>query len=267
MEKSRAEKETDAPKEVKVYKSYADEFVESGDQDLHLPEDYVWIHQNPLYRFASCLTYGAGMIFGAFYTGCVLHVSFKNREVLRECEKGGYFLFGNHTQPVGDAFTPGWGIFPKRLRTVCGPANLGIPLLGKLLPMMGALPIPEDLSGMKEFMKAVESRVTEGNVIVIYPEAHVWPYCTFVRPYKETAFQFPVLFKKPSYCMTTTYQKRKHGEKPRITVYFDGPFYPDPSLKRKEAQKKLHDEIYACMKKRSENSTYEYVSYVKENEL
>jgi arginine utilization protein RocB len=50
---------------------------------------------------------------------------------------------------------------------------------------------------------------------------------------------------------------------PKITVYIDGPFYPETDLRVRDAQKKLRDQIYETMKKRSENSTYERIKYVK----
>jgi 1-acyl-sn-glycerol-3-phosphate acyltransferase len=149
---------------------------------------------------------------------------------------------------------------------VASTANLGIPVIGKLLPLMGALPIPESLQEMKKFIAAIQYRIKENKCVVIYPEAHVWPFCNFVRPFPITSLQFPVSTKSPSFCMTTTYQKRRMGKKPKITVYIDGPFWPDHSLKEKEQQKKLCREIYDCMVKLSSNSTYEYIQYEKEPE-
>ncbi len=67
----------------------------------------------------------------------------------------------------------------------------------------------------------------------------------------------------PSFCMTTTYQKPKHGRKPHVVVYIDGPFMPAAGKSRKEAIELLHDEIYSTMQKRSKKSDYEYVRYVR----
>ncbi len=253
----------DAPGGVKTYRDYTEDFVETREQDTSVPEGYVWLHRNIFYRMAAVFLYGLVHLFTFFYSR-LMHVRIKNREILKEGRKSGYFLYGNHTQPMGDAFFPTRYAFPGRVYIIMSPANLGIPVLGKLLPMLGGLAIPDSVSGMKEFLGAIRFHTEHKRGIVVYPEAHVWPWCNFVRPYSDTSFQFPVLFSLPSFCMTTTYQKRKHGKKPRITVYLDGPFYPQPGLKRKEAQKELRDEIYACMQKRCEESTYEYVKYVRE---
>ena len=46
-----------------------------------------------------------------------------------------------------------------------------------------------------------------------------------------------------------------------ITIWVDGPFYPDMSLNKKKRQAKLEREIYECMCERSKESTYEYIRY------
>ncbi len=253
----------DAPGGVRTYREYTDDFVKSRNQDKGLPEGYVWLHKNILYRIAAAILYVIVHVFTFFYSR-FMHVRIENRKVIKECRDSGYFLYGNHTQPMGDAFFPTIVGLPRRVYTIMGTANMGIPFLGKILPILGGLAIPDTIEGMKEFIRAIRAHTDQKKGIVVFPEAHVWPWCNFIRPYPDTAFQYPVMLKLPSYCMTTTYQKRKHGDKPRITIYVDGPFYPDMDLRRKEAQKKLHDEIYDCMQRRNEKSTYAYIKYVRE---
>ncbi len=255
-----------APGGVRTYRDYTDDFVESKNQDITLPDGYVWLHSNIFYRAASAILYGAGCVFSLFYTRFFLHVRVVNRQVLKKCRATGFFLYGNHTQPVGDAFAPVRYVFPKRINTIMSPSNLGIPVLGRFLPMLGGLPIPDSAGDMKKFMQAVQYRADHGRCIIVYPEAHVWPWCSFIRPYPDTAFSFPVMCHVPAFCMTTTYQQRRHGKRPRATVYLDGPFYPDSELSSKKARKQLHDEIYSCMQNRSKNSTYIYIRYERKHD-
>ena len=46
-----------------------------------------------------------------------------------------------------------------------------------------------------------------------------------------------------------------------INIYFDGPFYPDESLSPGKQATELRDSIFECMKKRSQQSDYEYIRY------
>lgn len=274
---------------IRYYQTFTDDFVQSGDQDCRLPEDYVWVRKDLRGRFLAKLIYAAAWLFSLFYCRFYLHVRVVNRSLLKKYRDGGCYLYGNHTQPMGDAFTPAYICTPRHIYTVAGPANLGIPVLGKLLPLMGALPTPGSLSQMRQFLEAIRTRIGEKKCVILYPEAHVWPWYTGIRPFPETSFRFPVEIPAPSFCMTTTYQRKKsrapgflrkpgrdsavedktigtdkgRRARPVITVYIDGPFYPDSSLPKKAQQKKLCEEIHACMVRRSENSTYEYIHYEK----
>ena len=130
--------------------------------------------------------------------------------------------------------------------------------------MIGVLPIPPKNSQMKEFIMAVNQRYKEKNAIITYPEAHVWPYYTKIRPFPTTAFKFAIENNAPVFCTTTTYQKRKEGKKPKITIFVDGPFFVDEKLNKKENQEKLHSCVYNKMQERSANSNYEYIEYKKQ---
>lgn len=251
-------------RQIHYYRSFTDDFIESKNQGFRLPENYSWIREGLLYRMASGIIYLLGVIFAFFYCRFGLHVKIKNKAVFRQCRDTGFFLYGNHTQPVGDAFLPILALIPKRVYAIVSPANLGIPVLGAILPPLGALPLPESFHGMKKLNEAIRQRIQERSCVVLYPEAHVWPWYTGIRPFPSVSFGFPVEQGVPSFSMTTTYQKRKPGKKPGIMVYLDGPFYPDNSLSKKEQKNKLRDEIYRCMVLRSEKSTCQYILYEEE---
>ena len=131
--------------------------------------------------------------------------------------------------------------------------------------MLGALPVPCDVSGMKKFMKAVDHYHQKYN-ITIYPEAHIWPYYTGIRDFPAMSFRYPVELNAPCFAMTNTYQKRKHGRNPKIVTYLDGPFYPNMDLPPKERAQELRDRVYAKMKERSLLSNCEYIRYLPKTE-
>lgn len=245
-------------KRTRYYHDFTDDFFQAG--EIHpLPENYVWVREDFRSRFLSKLIYGLALLFSNIYCRLCLHVRIRGAKRLRK-EEGGFFLYANHTQPIGDVFHPALVCFPKRIYTVVSPANLALPGIGKILPYLGALPIPDTLSGMRTFNKAVEKRVCDGHPVILYPEAHLWEYYTDIRPFPDTTFKFPVSLGKPVYCMTTTYQKRRFGKKPRITIFVDGPFLPQGKTAKEKAAT-LHDAVYTCMKERAQNSTYAYITY------
>ncbi|MCM1065313.1 MAG: 1-acyl-sn-glycerol-3-phosphate acyltransferase [Eubacterium sp.] len=201
------------------------------------------------------------------YAKLKFHIRFVGREKLKTYRNSGYFIYGNHTQPFADTFIPSLGNYPKRNFFIVNPENISMPGLGKLVEMLGAIPIPCDLGGMKHFMEAVEDKIGRNDSVTIYPEAHIWPYYIGIRPFKAVSFRYPVKLKCPVFALTNTYHRRgKKGEKVQIVTYIDGPFFADESLDPREARQKLRDRVYQCMVERSKSSDYEYIRYRRKEE-
>lgn len=253
-----------AKQRVRCFESYDEDFFQSGEEHKLDPE-YRWIRKDLKSRFLSAFIYTCAVIFGNIYCRFFLHTKIKGAKNLRKLKRKGFFLYGNHTQPIGDVFTPALVCFPKRIYTIVNPANLDLPVIGKILPYLGALPIPDTISKMKGFNAAVEQRINEGHPVIIYPEAHLWEYYCGIRPFSGTSFKFSVKCDCASFCMTTTYQKRRLGKKPKITLYVDGPFYPEGDTPKQKAQF-LHDKIRETMENRSRENNYEFIEYRKMSE-
>ncbi|MDO5124108.1 MAG: 1-acyl-sn-glycerol-3-phosphate acyltransferase [Eubacteriales bacterium] len=248
---------------VRYYKEFTDDFEQTREQDMKLPEDYEYIRRDFFSKLKYKLVYTCAVIFGIPYCKLFLRVKYVNKKVLKKAKDTGFFIYGNHTQPLGDVFLPALPSLPKRIYTVVSPANFAIPVIGKLLPYLGALPISDTATGMKKFTEALSERIEEGKVVTIYPEAHVWEYFTEIRPFAEASFRYPVKLKKPVFTMTVTYQKSKVFRRPKSTVYIDGPFYADETLKPRLQSKDLCERVYECMKERSKASNYSYIKYKK----
>ena len=248
-------------KKIFLYNSYTDDLITSKNQNYKIKSDYKWIHNNIFYRMCSQILYFLAYIISFFYCRFWLHVKIENRKILRKYKKQGYFIYGNHTQTMGDAFIPAHVSKYKRIYVVVSQANLGVVGIGRLLPMLGAIPLASSIADTKKVWEAITTRIKQKKCVVIYPEAHVWPYYTKIRLFDSSSFKFPVSCNVPSFVITTTYYKRKFGKKPGIKVFVDGPFLPDNTISKKEKEEKLCKEVYECMKNRSKNSTYEYIEY------
>jgi len=201
------------------------------------------------------------------YAKLKFRLQFVGREKLKSYKNKGYFIYGNHTQPFADTFIPSLGNFPKRNFFIVNPENISMPGLGTLVEMLGAIPIPCDLGGMKNFIGSVEDKIKRNDSVTIYPEAHIWPYYTGIRPFKAVSFQYPVKLKCPVFALTNTYHRRgRDGGKVKIITYIDGPFFADEALNPREARQKLRDQVYRCMEERSKSSDYEYIEYRRKEE-
>lgn len=191
------------------------------------------------------------------------HHKIVNRSILKEYKKQGIFFYGNHTHFLADALIPTIVNVPKDAYVIVHPNNVSMPVLGRITPSLGALPLPDDVAAGKHFIKAVEYWINKKRCVMIYPEAHIWPFYTDIRPFKNDSFRYPVNLKAPVFCLTNTYQKRKHSKKPNIVTYIDGPFFADDSLKPKEQRQKLRNEVYKVMKEKAKNGNVCMIRYEK----
>ncbi len=178
---------------------------------------------------------------------------------------GGFCLCEPHTAIRGCAVANA-GRCSRRAYPIAEPANLGIPIVGRFLTMCGALILPDKLSQMVKFQRAMKKRLDQHQRVFVYPEAHVWPYYTRIRPFPVGAFHYPVAENVPSYTMTITYQKSRLLKRPKQVIYFDGPFMPDMALSRKSRQRKLHDQVYDQMVLRSRESNVAYIHYERQTD-
>ena len=242
-----------------------DEFSTAQITPKRIDGSYRYCHDSLWKRFTHFFWYrmvATPIAYG--YVKTALGQKTVGREKLKPYRKAGYFLYGNHTQIVGDAFLPSILTLPKTCYTIVHPDNVSMPLLGRVTPSMGALPLPDDMDAYRNFLRAVDRRIDEGHAVVIYPEAHIWPFYTEIRPFPDDSFHYPVKKNVPCFCFTNTYQKRRWSKKPKIVTYIDGPFFPDISLPKREQRAALRDRVYEAMQQRAKSSTVKWIRYEKE---
>ena len=252
---------------VYKYKSFDEDVVTTSGQDYQLPEDYRYIRDRWWERLWSAMVYGFFSQVARFWLRWGLHARFVGRKkLLRAPRDKGFFVYGNHTQEFGDpmiALALGFRPVKRRIRALCAPSNLGVPGIGPLIPYLGGIPIAPGRDGLQETEKAVSWCCNNAQPVVIFPEAHVWPWYTGIRPFSSASFHYPVQENLPVFAMTVTYQKRRRGSRPRTTIYIDGPWIPDPALPEREQKKTLCETVRLAMEVRSESSTCTYAEYRK----
>ncbi len=250
-------------KTVYYYDENKDEFSGITRKPKIIDESYKYIPTNKLWIVLSNIVYGIVLIAAFLYCKIKFGLKIENRDILKPYKKTGYFLYGNHTQVPGDGFIQSLVSYPKKNYVIVNSDNVALKGTEQIILMLGAMPLPTTIRGYKNFFNALEKRCKSGNNIVIYPEAHIWPYYTGIRNFPKTSFLYPVKFKKPVFAFTAVYKKRRLFYSPRIVVKIDGPFFPDESLTTEKATQELRDRVYETMTARSKESNCEYIKYVK----
>ena len=229
------------------------------------PADFEYLPHSPLFKFFGFILYFCiAKPFTWLYVKIAYHQKYVNKKVLREARGKGKFFFGNHTLEAGDAYIPNH-LGTRRNYIVAGPDATSIKGIKTIVKMLGALPVPSTVTGTRNFISAIDKIIDKGQNITVYPEAHIWPGYTKIRPFKADSFSLPITSGAPSFSFTNVYLKSRVPfiKRPVIKTFIDGPFYPDPNLTKREQVKDLRDRIYESMVRESEKQEqYITIDYV-----
>jgi len=229
--------------------------------------NFKYIHKGFFWKlFSAIVYYGVALWVFWIYQVVFKRVKVVNKKAIKKTHPGRFF-YGNHTS-IDDVYKPGLLVAPRQNKILANPDAVSIKGVSTLAQMMGVLPVPNDISGIKKFVESVSFYSNKKYDIFIFPEAHIWPYYTGVRPFVDSSFYYPVLLNRPVYAFFTAYTKPKglfaRYRKANAIIFVSEPFFPDQTKPKKEAQKELRNKVYAFMKECSQKySTYKAVEYVK----
>jgi len=250
-------------KEEKIFyykNELEDEFSSAKITPRVIDENYKYNHKNLFWNLGNIILNWILWPVKILILKIKFRIKYIGKEKLKNYKNTGYFIYVNHTQTFADTSIPSVPIFPKRNFFIVNPENVSMKILGNFVQLLGAIPIPTKRNAMKNFLKSIEKTINTNSSITIYPEAHIWPYYTKIRPFKAVSFKYPIQMNKPVFCMTNTYQKFGNN-KIQIVTYIDGPFFPNKELSEKEQKQDLRNQVYNCMVERSKNSNIEYIKY------
>ena len=135
-----------------------DEFAGDHIKAKHIGQDYRYIRVRLLERMLHGFWYRIVAVpLARLYMK--LHFSHKiiNKEVLKQAGNSGFYLYGNHTHFLADALIPTLVNHPRETAVIVHPNNVSMPVLGRITPYLGALPLPDDRGAMKHFLEALSN--------------------------------------------------------------------------------------------------------------
>lgn len=244
-----------------------DDFDEVGLTRPSVPENYPYKRTNPIANFLFAILYHliAKPWLGLY---CLLKgMKVVGKKNLKKLHGQGAFIFSNHTA-ITDAFKfPAFVFFNRRRVNIIGyPDTLSMPFVRVLARGLGylPLPLPGDLKNMIALTDAMKFYIEKKQYILIYPEAHIWPYYTKIRNFHSGSFNYPARLEAPVLPVVTTWRKTKLCKKPKQTIHILEPIFPDPDKSSAENKQYLYEKTLEAMKKCSESvKQYEYIKYIK----
>ncbi len=250
----------------KIYYYYdeaKDDFAATKINRKPIPKDYRYVRTDAGWKVARLAVYKVFATPLLLLVGA-LSCRIKNRRALRGYKKGGAFIYGNHTAYFTDAANPTRIAFPRTADIVVNADAVSIKGCGGLVRLLGAVPVPEDLHGLKRFSDDIISAAEQGHWVAIYPEAHIWPYYTGIRPFGAASFKYPARCGAPVFSFTMVYRKRLIRRRPRRVIYIDGPFFAEGDSLKERAES-LRRQVYSAMCERAKLSNCAYAEYYKVN--
>ena len=247
-----------------------DDFAGNDIKTKKIPNNFKYINRSWLFKVNSFLLrylFAAPLLWLA--NKIIFRPKIVNKKVLKCCKKNGYYLYSNHVLPFDPIILPVMTHYRKMAIITAGPDLFSINgFVSWLVKHFGAIPVPNmDKEMTDNFVECLSYHVKKGHRVLIYPEAHIWPYYNGIRHFKSASFKYPVNDDVPIFVATTTFKQRKGNKKPKPIIYIDGPFYADQSLPVHAQVEDLANQAYEAMKYRASNEdNYAYINYVKKSD-
>lgn len=244
-----------------------DDFAKLSLERPKIDENYKFIRDNKINNFLSAILYYLIAIpvlhFIAFLDG----VRVKNKKNLKPFKHQGLFIYANHTSYLDAFIIQALTSRFKRTNIIGYSDTSSIPFVKHIARALGYLPIPSTLKGTQKLMEAIEYYIDKKQNILIYPEAHIWPTYTKIRPFKKTSFHYPAKLNSPIIPIVSVYRKSKLSKHAKITLVVGDPIYPIESFSEVQNKSYLRDKCYEQMVKISSSyNQYEYHKFLKEEE-
>ena len=124
---------------------------------------------------------------------------------------------------------------------------------GYLMRNYNTLPLASNPKAMREFIKATDTLLKEGNFVLIYPEQSMWWNYRKPKPLKSGGFYFAAKNKVPVLpCFITMRDSSVIGEDgfpvQEYTIHVAKAIYPDPNKSVSENSQMMMDKNYAIWK-------------------
>ena len=256
------------PKKVVYYHdALNDDFAGTKIEHKSLPEDFKYCHKSIFSRMFAFFIYWLFAV-PILYFPVKWHfgIKVKGKKNLRFTRHKGVFFYTNHTQIVDAMLIQLYVAGPKRTYIVADQDATSIRGIRYLVQSLGCIPVPETPKQHKDFVECLKYRIKQKRAISIFPEAHIWPFATHIRPFGDGSFVYPAEMNVPAVPVCVTYRKRKIRKNmaPAMTVHVGKPINPDMSLPLAERRKVLRDRTYEFMLDMSaEDENEEYIAYIK----
>ncbi len=235
-------------------------------KEIPIPNDYKYIPRNIFVRCAQFLFYYLIAVpVCRIYPRIACSVKVKGKENIKKI-RGGAILVGNHSHVLDCMFASTFVALPKRNYFIANKEAVEVVGGRFFTKALGALPLPDEIKGLANLSNAVDTLLKKGNCVTVYPEAAIWPYSTFLRPFPSACFHYAVQSDVPVVPFAVTYRyakRRPMKKKPKVNITILEPIYADKTLSVANRKKDLAERTTQAIKNVVESDdNVSFVEYV-----
>ena len=255
------------PKTIYFSDELNDDFAGNGIEANKVDNNFRYTNKSLLFRFNSfLLRYFFAVPVLWLVNTLLFRPKIMNKGVLKQLKKKGYYVYSNHVLPFDPIILPIKTQPGKAMVIIAGHELFSInKFVTWLVSHFYAIPTPNmDIEMTENFKECLSYHINKRHRVLIYPEAHIWPYYNGIRPFRSASFRYPVDENVPIVVATTTFKKRRGNRKPKPIIYLDGPFYSNSDLSYHDQINELRNKAYETMLWRAgKEDNYAYIKYIK----
>jgi 1-acyl-sn-glycerol-3-phosphate acyltransferase len=231
-------------------------------RDVQIDKDYPFLDKSFRFRFLRLLLYAGAHSFAPVVTKLCMGDRIEGRELLgkhRKLLENGAMTVSNHIHRwdfvlILRALRYRMMYFPAWKENLKGPDAV-------FVRHIGGIPIPSDITAIKNFNKAFDELHEKKKWLHTYAEGSLFFYYQPIRPFKKGSFtlahryNLPVIplafsYRKPVFPYTLVNRFRAllgNQQFPMITLRVGEPLLFDSNLPRKDAVSKMRRECHAAV--------------------
>lgn len=224
---------------------------------FNIDENYEYVPKSIVFSaFSNLIYYGIAAPVLSVLTKIVYDFKIEGKENLENIQTGAISV-SNHVL-VLDCAMIGLACEDKKIYYTTIEDNFKIPFIRRLIKLLRAIPIPENLNNKKGFIKAVDDILNHNGLLHFYPESSLISYCNKIRNFKNGAFDLAVRNNVPIIPMVYSFRQPKGirrfiKRKPDVTLTILKPISCEENeLTLKQKAYKLKGEVYCKMQEELE---------------
>ncbi len=221
--------------------------------EFKIDTDYEYVpKENSIFSICSdFIYYGIAYPILKVLMKIIYDFKIEGQENIENLEQGAISV-SNHVLFL-DCAMIGLAFKDKKICYTTQEESFKIPFVRKLIKLLRAIPIPKSIENKKYFIKAIENLLKEKNIVHIYPEASLWPYCQKIRNFKNGAFDMAVRNQAPVVPCVFIFReptgiRKVFKRKKDVTLKILKPVYSDSDKYIRQQIEELKQEVASEMR-------------------